>query len=342
MSRSSGLRASLVLGLLVAVVGSPLRSDAAQLSLSWTDMSSNEDGFSLERKTGTGGTYAQIATVGANVTSYTDTDPNLTGGTTYCYQVQAFNTAGGSPYSNEACGTTPQDLALVVVRAGSGSGTVTSTPAGITCGTDCSEPYASGTAVTLTATPAAGSVFTGWSGGGCTGTGACSVTLAAATTVTATFTPIFTLTVNKAGTGSGTVTSTAAGITCGASCSASYASGTAVTLTATPAAGSVFTGWSGGGCTGTGSCSVTVTAATTVTATFTPTFTLTVTNAGTGSGTVTSTPGGVRGGARGVAGYARGTAVTLTATPATGSVFSGWSGGGCTGAGACSVALTAA
>src|SRR3989442_12536660 len=125
-------------------------------------MSSNEDGFSLERKTGIGGTYAQIATGGANVTSYTD--PNLTGSTTYCYQVQAFNTAGGSPYSNQACGTTPQNLALLVVRAGSGSGTITRTPAGITCGTDCSEPYASGTAVTLTATPAARSAFTGWCG----------------------------------------------------------------------------------------------------------------------------------------------------------------------------------
>src|SRR2546427_1497511 len=295
------LRASLIFGLLVAVVGSPLQSDAAQLSLSWTDMSSNEDGFSLERKTGTSGTYAQIATAGANVTSYTD--PNLTGGTTYCYQVQAFNTAGGSPYSNEACGTTPQDLALVVVRAGSGSGTVTSAPAGITCGTDCSEPYASGTVVTLTATPAAGSVFTGWSGGGCTGTGACNVTLTAATTVTATFTPIFTLTVSKAGTGSGTVTSTPAVITCGTSCSASYASGTVVTLTATPAIGSAFTGWSGGGCTGTGSCSVTLTAATTVTATFTPAFTLAVSNAGTGSGTPIITPPGITSGTNCSAGH---------------------------------------
>src|SRR2546428_5845093 len=162
-------RASLIFGLLVALVGLPVESDAAQLSLSWTDMSSNEDGFKIERKTGTAGTYAQIATVGANVTSYPD--PNLTGGTTYCYQVRAFNTAGDSPYSNEACGTTPQDLALVVVRAGSGSGTVTSTPAGITCGADCSEPYASGTVVTLTATPAAGSVFTGWRGGGGAGAG---------------------------------------------------------------------------------------------------------------------------------------------------------------------------
>src|SRR5439155_11273577 len=114
-----------------------------------------------------------------------------------------------------------------------------SSPAGITCGTSCSASYASGTAVTLTATPAAGSVFTGWSGD-CTGTGACAVTLSAATTVTATFDlQTFTLTVSKAGTSDGTVTSTPAGITCGTSCAGSYATGTAVTLTATPAASSV-------------------------------------------------------------------------------------------------------
>src|SRR5206468_7313655 len=110
-------------------------------------------------------------------------------------------------------------------KAGTGSGTVTSMPTGITCGTDCST-YASGTAVTLTAAPAAGSVFTGWSGG-CTGTGSCSVTLTSATTVTATFDlQTFTLTVSKAGTSDGTVTSTPAGITCGANCAGSYASGT--------------------------------------------------------------------------------------------------------------------
>ncbi len=76
---------------------------------------------------------------------------------------------------------------LTVAKAGPGVGLVASTPVGIRCGTDCSEAYAVGTAVTLTATPANGAIFIGWSGGGCEGAGACTVTLAAATTITATF-----------------------------------------------------------------------------------------------------------------------------------------------------------
>src|SRR5204863_9158206 len=88
-------------------------------------------------------------------------------------------------------------------RASDVNGTVTGAPAGISCGTDCSEPYASGTVVTLTAAPTTGSAFTGWSGGGCSGTGSCTVTVTAATTVTETFTPTVTLTVTK--TGNGTV-----------------------------------------------------------------------------------------------------------------------------------------
>ena len=78
----------------------------------------------------------------------------------------------------------------------------------------------------------------------------------------------FPLTVTKSGTGSGTVTSSVGGINCGSTCSANIASGTAVTLTAAPAAGSTFTGWSGA-CTGSGTCLVTMTAAQSVTATFT-------------------------------------------------------------------------
>ena len=62
--------------------------------------------------------------------------------------------------------------ALAVTKQGSGSGTVTSSPAGILCGAACLASYVHGTVVTLTATPAAGSVFAGWTGA-CTGTGAC-------------------------------------------------------------------------------------------------------------------------------------------------------------------------
>jgi hypothetical protein len=84
--------------------------------------------------------------------------------------------------------------------------------------------------------------------------------------------PIFlpTLTVTKAGSGTGIVTdgSRRFGINCGSACSDSYLSGTSVTLTASPASGSTFAGWSGGGCSATGSCTLTITADTSVTATF--------------------------------------------------------------------------
>ena len=236
---------------------------------------------------------------------------------------------------------------LTVTKAGTGTGTVTSAPAGINCGATCSASFASGTAITLTAAPATGSTFTGWSGAGCTGTGTCSVTLTAAQTVTATFTQStnnFTLTVTKAGTGTGTVTSAPAGINCGATCSASFASGTAITLTAAPATGSTFTGWGAGPCEGTATCTLTIAAATTVVANFAASannFTLTVTKAGTGTGTVTSAPAGINCGAACSATFASGMAVTLTATPATGSTFTGW-GAPCEGTGTCSVTITAA
>jgi len=77
-------------------------------------------------------------------------------------------------------------LALTVSKTGAGSGTVTSNPAGISCGATCSAAFAIGTMVTLTAAPAAGSTFSGWSGS-CTGTGACTVTMSAARAVTANF-----------------------------------------------------------------------------------------------------------------------------------------------------------
>ena len=78
-----------------------------------------------------------------------------------------------------------------------------------------------------------------------------------------------TLNIGKTGTGNGTITSSPAGISCGGSCSASYGTGTTVVLSASPDSNSSFTGWTGGGCIGTGTCSVTLTADTPVAATFT-------------------------------------------------------------------------
>ena len=76
---------------------------------------------------------------------------------------------------------------LSVVKAGSGSGTVSSGPAGIDCGVICNHEFAPTAAVTLTATPSPSSTFAGWSGGGCAGTGTCQVSLGSDVTVTATF-----------------------------------------------------------------------------------------------------------------------------------------------------------
>jgi hypothetical protein len=80
---------------------------------------------------------------------------------------------------------------LTVTVAGTGKGTVTA--AGIACPDTCSGSYGAGTALMLTATPAPGSLFTGWSGA-CSSTGACTVTMGADLIVTATFVKVPVLT----------------------------------------------------------------------------------------------------------------------------------------------------
>ena len=163
---------------------------------------------------------------------------------------------------------TLQIHSLDVVKAGNGSGTVTSSPIGINCGADCTEPYNYGQTITLTAAANADSDFAGWNGAGCSGTGTCFVTISTAASVTATFTlKTFALTVNNISDGTGTVSSTPVGIDCGGDCTEAFNIGTVVTLTAAPGAGSSFAGWSGA-CSGTGSCSVTMNAAASVTAAF--------------------------------------------------------------------------
>lgn len=78
---------------------------------------------------------------------------------------------------------------LSVTMNGTGSGRVSSSADGIFCETDCSEGYASGTQVTLTANPYSGSVFAGWNGGGCSGTATCTLSMDVDTAVTAIFNP---------------------------------------------------------------------------------------------------------------------------------------------------------
>jgi hypothetical protein len=107
--------------------------------------------------------------------------------TTYHYRVVAVNAAGSTFGDDVAFTTAAPQRALIVVKRGSGSGSVRSSPAGIDCGASCANVFAAGTRVTLTANPGFGSAFAGWSGGGCSGTGRCTVTISSDKTVTATF-----------------------------------------------------------------------------------------------------------------------------------------------------------
>jgi Divergent InlB B-repeat domain len=315
---------------------------------------------------------------------------------------------------------------LTVNKSGTGEGTVTSSPAGIDCGSECEAEFKEGEEVTLTATPEAGSEFSGWSGD-CSGTSPCVVTISEAKEVTASFEalPEFPLEITIEGTGSGEVSCQVEG---GPTepCAAEYFEGAEVALVPEAEAGSEFTGWAGD-CTGTGACELVIDEAKEVTASFdleqealtvqvegpgkitapedidcpgvcagsynfgeevtltatpdsqaelvewtgpsagscagtsTPTcevemdedktvkaifaakpqFLLTVTKAGTGSGTVTSSPAGINCGPVCKAPFVEETEVTLTATAASGSTFTGFSGA-CSGPEACKVTMSEA
>ena len=98
--RLRGLRGAL---LLLGSLGLSALS-ASELKLEWNDNSKNEDGFQVERALGSTGSFAVVAKLAANTTSYVDT--NLEPGTTYRYRVCAFNAVGKSTYSNMIATTT--------------------------------------------------------------------------------------------------------------------------------------------------------------------------------------------------------------------------------------------
>ena len=187
---------------------------------------------------------------------------------------QCTTTGGGKTITATFLGTPD----LTVSKApGSGLGKVTSYPGGILCLANCSTTTASfkeGAKVKLTPAPAKHFHFVEWLGD-CTDAGACEVTMGEDHEVEALFAedPKFGLSLTKEGDGQGTVKSLPVGINCGPTCSSAVASfyeGEVVELTATPGKGSNFEGWSGGGCSGIGTCKVTMSAARSVNAKFGP------------------------------------------------------------------------
>lgn len=146
---------------------------------------------------------------------------------------------------------------LTIKYAGVGEGEVACRPWGGTEET-CEEKYEYGTELILVPEAFPGSEFLGFKNGkgsaeSCAGIASCSFTLKADSTIEAVFGPaMHALTITKAGTGQGTVTCN------GSACAASYPEGTELALKATPATGSSFAGWSGEGCSGTGTCVVVI------------------------------------------------------------------------------------
>lgn len=231
---------------------------------------------------------------------------------------------------------TRQQFAIAVTKVG--DGTVTSSPAGIDCGATCSADFDGGSAVEFTAAASPGWRFDGWSGA-CSGSGACSVQVSAADSVTATFVQQVTLTVTAGGNGGGHIASNPAGIDCpGASCSITVDAGTLIELMASADATSRLSGWSGA-CAGAGACAITVSSDTTVEATFVRQFDVEV--AIIGSGNVSSTPAGIACVGDCSGRFDTGADVVLTASAAAGWWFTGWSGDpACTGIGSCTLSST--
>ncbi|MFT6733408.1 MAG: hypothetical protein ACJAS9_001595 [Polaribacter sp.] len=244
--------------------------------------------------------------------------------------VSACGGGGGSTPAVTPPPPTVQNNDLNVTLDGAGSGQVTSTPAGISCGNDCSQSFSGSTNVTLQETAQAGSSFNGWSGD-CSGMGACSFDMSVGRNVTAQFIVDTTPTENDLTVtviGQGSVTSSPVGIDCETDCSETYDSSEQISLAVVSDPGFTFDGWSGA-CTGTGACDFDMSIDRLVTATFIADSgsiqnTLSVTVVG--SGSVTSDPVGVDCESDCSEDYDDDTVVTLTAIPDTGFMLNNWSG----------------
>jgi subtilisin family serine protease len=219
---------------------------------------------------------------------------------------------------------------LDLLMTGTGTGRVTSQPAGIDCGTQCAADFDVNASVTLTVVPAADSTFTGWTVP-CPSylSTSCTVTMNEARTLTATFARKTVLDVGLTGAGHGRVRTLEGGIFCGPTCTAMFDSQTITQAIAEPEFDSYFVEWSGACSGGNLYCTLIMDRDRSTSARFALKPVLRVT--ANGSGRVQSGDAQIlceNGSCQRI--YDPGMPVVLTATPAANAAFMGWSGG-CTG-----------
>jgi hypothetical protein len=231
---------------------------------------------------------------------------------------------------------------LTVATSGAGQGSVASDLPGIACPPACSIAWDSGTVVTLTPTTTGDRTrFAGWTGD-CSGTDVCQATISSAKTVAAQFVLESSLAVSivKKG-GSGFVKSIPSGIDCPeGACDSLYDTGSKIALTAVPDRRSRIVSWSVPSCGAAATCSVTANADRSVSVTFGPSS-YRLSASVNGQGHVTSTPAGIACPGKCAASFPFAASVRLSARPAKGWRFAGWSGA-CHGSASCAVKVRAA
>jgi hypothetical protein len=184
----------------------------------------------------------------------------ITNAMRFCLALCGFGVGCGSVSGGQVDSGSSMVTIDVVIT---GAGTVTSSPAGVTCAPDCTLTVARGTPVTLTA--ATGTLLS-W-GGACSGTADCELTATDDIAVAANFDVNETLTVSMAGDSGSTIMSTPAGISCPPTCTADFPRGSMVTLAFSDSDRAERVSW-GGSCVGTGACAVLLDAPKTVTGNF--------------------------------------------------------------------------
>lgn len=172
---------------------------AGEVTLSWTDTNGGLSQTVIQRDSGAG--YVTIAEVNAGQTSYRDTGAGTSG--QLSYRLLARTTAGDSqpgasgPIDVERAAQALTAKTLTVTLSGTGGGMVVASPGPLSWSSGVGRRvYDQGALVTLTASADARSLFTGWTGSGCGGTAACSVTMDEARSVTAGFRDVLTGDIN--------------------------------------------------------------------------------------------------------------------------------------------------